>query len=89
MGCDGCDVKPIMGLRYKCTICKDYDLCETCEAKQFHNHFFLKIRDPSMAPVAIMCVVNETVAYETDYDLDEENNAKYMIKEHVNNFSKE
>ena len=42
-----------------------------------------------MAPVAIMCVVNETVAYETDYDLDEENNAKYMIKEHVNNFSKE
>ena len=77
-----------MGLRYKCAICKDYDLCETCEAKQFHNHSFLKIRDPSMAPVAIMCVVNETVACEADYDLDEEKNAKHLIKEHVNQFFK-
>jgi len=41
-----------------------------------------------MAPVAIMCVVNETVPCEADYDLDDENNAKDLIKEHVNNFFK-
>ena len=41
-----------------------------------------------MAPVAIMCVVNETVACEADYDLDEEKNAKDLIKEHVNQFFK-
>ena len=41
-----------------------------------------------MAPVAIMCVVNETVACEADYDLDEEKNAKHLIKEHVNQFFK-
>jgi len=41
-----------------------------------------------MAPVAIMCVVNETVTCEADYDLDDENNAKDLIKEHVNNFFK-
>lgn len=41
-----------------------------------------------MAPVAIMCVVNETVDCEADYDLDEAQNAKHLIKEHVNQFFK-
>jgi hypothetical protein len=45
--CDHCD-KPIVGYRYKCTTCPNYDLCEACEAKPREgvhpvNHVFLKL----------------------------------------------
>merc|ERR1712130_59974 len=50
--CDSCKAN-IRGIRYKCLICPDYDLCEVCEAtnlnKHTHdaNHVFAKIRDPA------------------------------------------
>ena len=49
--CDGCE-KPIKGIRYKCTDvkCRDFDLCEACEAigvdTHDRNHLMLKIRMP-------------------------------------------
>eukprot|EP01124_Arcella_intermedia_P009318 TRINITY_DN16077_c0_g1_i1.p1 TRINITY_DN16077_c0_g1~~TRINITY_DN16077_c0_g1_i1.p1 ORF type:complete len:369 (+),score=84.82 TRINITY_DN16077_c0_g1_i1:50-1156(+) len=49
--CDCCDFQ-IIGTRYKCLNCKDYDLCEYCEDQQpdkkIHpsDHLFLKIRTP-------------------------------------------
>jgi len=44
--CDGCGVAPIIGIRYKCSICKDFDFCATCEEKKEHEHAFLKITNP-------------------------------------------
>lgn len=44
--CDSCNA-PIVGIRYKCSTCPDYDLCEVCEAKTgVHDpsHLFLKLR---------------------------------------------
>jgi next-to-BRCA1 protein 1 len=46
--CDGCG-DGIVGIRYKCSSCADYDLCQECEKKSnIHDptHVFLKISKP-------------------------------------------
>jgi hypothetical protein len=53
VSCDGCNVNPIQGIRYKCSSCPNFDLCEKCEADKSHPHLFLKIRKPEHAPVFI------------------------------------
>ena len=55
--CDGCGMNPIKGIRYKCTVCKDFDYCEGCEVtlSSKHGHPFLKIRKPEFAPVKVEC----------------------------------
>lgn len=32
--CDGCDMKPIVGNRYRCLLCPCFDLCQDCFDKQ-------------------------------------------------------
>eukprot|EP00475_Leptophrys_vorax_P025081 TRINITY_DN34_c0_g1_i10.p1 TRINITY_DN34_c0_g1~~TRINITY_DN34_c0_g1_i10.p1 ORF type:complete len:240 (-),score=46.89 TRINITY_DN34_c0_g1_i10:350-1069(-) len=45
--CDACGQKPIVGARYNCTMCVDYDLCEECEARGEHSfHSFVKLKQP-------------------------------------------
>jgi next to BRCA1 gene 1 protein len=40
VSCSGCHMIPIIGDRYKCTICENYDLCTKCEeaGKLTGNH---------------------------------------------------
>lgn len=46
--CDVCD-EEIVGHRYKCLICHDYDLCMKCEAKFRHkDHLMLRIPTPAL-----------------------------------------
>lgn len=42
--CDGCEMDPIKGIRYKSAVLPDYDLCEGCESKS--EYPLLKIRQP-------------------------------------------
>ena len=57
--CKGCK-DSIIGVRYKCTICEDFDYCEKCEKKDKgnHGHPLLKIRTPEMCPIFIRCVLS-------------------------------
>ena len=54
--CSGCK-QAIVGIRYKCAVCKDFDFCEKCEEKTKggHGHPFLKINRPDLCPIEIKC----------------------------------
>lgn len=57
--CDGCQMKPIIGARYKCAICHDFDFCSKCEDKAEHAHPFLKIRYPEQAPKSLLVCIDD------------------------------
>ena len=46
--CNKCFKSPIVGYRYKCSICSTYNLCDECEEKnsqtEDHPHAFIKLR---------------------------------------------
>jgi hypothetical protein len=46
--CENCFMEPIVGFRYKCSVCKNYNLCEKCEEKNEetlnHSHDFIKMK---------------------------------------------
>jgi len=46
--CDGCDIFPIVGVRYKCNECEDFDFCQTCYEKSQHDksHEFTAVKEP-------------------------------------------
>lgn len=53
--CDNCEITPIVGLRFKCMDCEDFDLCEKCYGEKGHftlaHKRFLQI--PSQRRAAI------------------------------------
>lgn len=57
--CDGCGKKPIIGARYKCAVCADFDFCEECEATVEHPHPFLKIKTLKQTPHKIIVVTED------------------------------
>jgi len=46
--CDGCNMNPILGDRYWCLGCADFDFCSNCERTIAHDptHVFAKIKVP-------------------------------------------
>jgi len=55
--CDGCQVSPIVGIRYKCFVCRDFDLCAACEATKTHDqsHPLLQMNQSNVAPWKMHC----------------------------------
>lgn len=56
--CDECGTSPIVGIRYKCVVCPDFDVCEKCQAKSTHDHPFLKIKHLKHTPLKIIAVID-------------------------------
>ncbi|XP_048855280.1 LOW QUALITY PROTEIN: E3 ubiquitin-protein ligase HERC2 [Brienomyrus brachyistius] len=50
--CDGCQMFPINGPRFKCRNCDDFDFCESCFKTRKHNsrHSFGRINEPGQSP---------------------------------------
>uniref|UniRef100_A0A672Q5U6 E3 ubiquitin-protein ligase HERC2 n=1 Tax=Sinocyclocheilus grahami TaxID=75366 RepID=A0A672Q5U6_SINGR len=50
--CDGCQMFPINGSRFKCRSCDDFDFCESCFKTRKHNprHSFGRINEPGQSP---------------------------------------
>ena len=40
--CKGCEASPIIGTRYECTVCPQFDFCSKCEEYKPHQHSFIK-----------------------------------------------
>jgi len=51
--CDGCGWQYFTGIRYKCTVCDDFDLCSPCYNRNVHDltHPFMQISKPGGKPV--------------------------------------
>lgn len=46
VSCDGCE-GPVVGTRFKCSVCPNYDLCSACQAQGKHTeHALLPIWHP-------------------------------------------
>ena len=66
--CDQCGTTPITGIRYRCSMCADFDLCEDCVSKKettepfIHDgtHIFYRIYTPSFK--AFPVVMNRSAA---------------------------
>lgn len=41
--CTNCNSLPIIGIRYKCQVCSNFNLCSACEARFEHPHGLLKM----------------------------------------------
>lgn len=51
--CDGCEGR-VRGLRYKCTVCPDFDLCSGCKSAGLHSeHEMITIEKPVCRPVSL------------------------------------
>ena len=86
VSCDGCNTSPIYGARYKCSVCKDFDFCQKCEATVPHSHPFLKIKVPGTAPIAMMTVVSEDMSdvKNTDGDINFDPEVVNLVQEFHN-----
>jgi len=74
--CDGCGVTPIKGIRYKCAIRKDFDLCELCEERLGHNYPMLKIRKAGGAPEVLITMLPEDAPPTKEENESQEQNLK-------------
>lgn len=57
--CDGCDTD-IIGFRYKCLECTDFDLCIECEYDMYHSqHYMMRVPDSRTFDIGLLSGLRE------------------------------
>ena len=92
--CQKCFKNPIVGYRYKCSICDNYNLCADCEEKNAetgeHSHNFVKIRKLQNNNNTIINnnnIINNNIINNDNNNKSDENNNKN--DDNINNDEKE
>ena len=88
--CDGCD-EPIVGPRFKCIACDDFDWCDNCEADPVKkhdkgdHHVFLKINRPlaDSERVAHFALQGHALVQEMQYSLGREQEPSLRQREEM------
>ena len=52
--CDDCGASPICGVRFKCLVRHDFDLCSACEGKSPQPFAMCKVSTPEQMPAALV-----------------------------------
>ncbi|XP_050671029.1 sequestosome-1-like isoform X1 [Leptidea sinapis] len=88
--CNECDSQ-IVGFRYKCTSCDDYDLCSKCEAAGLHpEHCMVRVPAPSMPRPLIKAAIKrsrqflKTVSAINEEHCKRQRNEREKRREHSN-----
>ena len=63
--CNNCGVCPIIGYRYKCLECLNYNLCDECEKKVSHEHKFIRyvIEESEEKKYSYECLTSKLCVY--------------------------
>ena len=86
--CNKCGMKDIKGIRYKCSTCLNYNLCEKCEDISAHdeNHVFVKIKEPIFEENKLNEKINSSMLkFSKNFD---NNNNDYITEPNVFHFRK-
>jgi len=92
VACDGCNVHPIVGIRYKCSVRKNFDYCAMCEERRGHEYAFLKIYKAEQAPKAMFTVVDDSMPNakaDIEQNVNEQNEFPTFFRNMFSNFSDE
>jgi len=66
VACDGCGMAPIVGIRYKCSVRKNFDYCAGCEERLPHEYAMLAIKKPGGAPDVMITMLPEDAPMEEE-----------------------
>ena len=74
--CEKCGKEPIVGYRYKCSDCPNYNLCEICEELNSQNlehpHNFIKIRNSEKKEKKEEKILNKIIEKKEEDKIEEE-----------------
>ena len=63
--CDGCGKRPLVGIRYKCAVCPNFDFCENCEKTEALKHGHPLVRLPHLKMIkSIKCNLKDSTKKE-------------------------